>query len=202
MFELPKTIRIDDEEYSIRNDGDFRTVLDCLEALQDNELPKKERVIASLIIFYDALYYNDEDECNLFEVFNTQDKLEKAVSEMYTFINCGKKDSLGSNVNYKLMDWKQDNHLIAAAINNVAHIEIRDVAYMHWWTFMGHYISIGDSTFSHIVGIRSKIMEGKKLEDHEKEFRAKNPDYFVWDSQTLEQKELQEEALALWNSGV
>jgi hypothetical protein len=64
---------------------------------------------------------------------------------------------------------------------------------------MGYFSAIGESPLSTVVGIRSKIAKGKKLEKYEQEFRHDNPQYFVWDSRTLQQRE--EDALLneLWN---
>ena len=194
MFELPTSIYIDEEEYLIREQGDFRMVLDCFSALQDEELPKKERIITSVTIFYDSLSLD-----NIFDVFDTQDKLESAIMQMFDFFSCGQRD-LGSRTNYKLVDWEQDNHLIAAAVNKVANTEIRSLPYLHWWTFMGYYISVGESTLSTVVSIRSKIVEGKKLEKYESEFRKKNPSYFIWNRTTVEQREADALIFELWNS--
>ena len=52
MYEIPTTIELDGKEFNIRNNGDYRTILDCFNALQDAELNKQERLFASLIIFY------------------------------------------------------------------------------------------------------------------------------------------------------
>lgn len=193
MFELPTTLTIDSVDFHIRNDGDYRMVLDCFGAIQDEELPKKERIITSLIIFYDTLSLD-----NIFDVLSTPEMLEEAVTKMYDFFNCG-QSNMGNRQNHKLIDWEQDNHIIASAINHVANIEVRSIPYMHWWTFMGHYISIGESVLSTVVNIRTKMVEGKKLEKHEQEFKRKNPDYFVWNRTTVEQREADALARELWN---
>lgn len=52
MYTIPTAINIDGMEYKIRNDGDFRVILDCFRALEDIELDAKERLLACLIIFY------------------------------------------------------------------------------------------------------------------------------------------------------
>ena len=193
MFELPTSVIIEDEEYSIRNEGDYRMVLDCFSAMQDEELPKKERLITSLVIFYESFSLD-----NVFEKLDTPEKMEQAIEKMYNFFNCN-QSSVGNRNPHKLIDWEQDNHLIASAINNVANTEVRSVPYMHWWTFMGHYISIGESVLSTVVQIRSKMLEGKKLEKYEQEFKKKNPDYFVWNRTTVEQREADALARELWN---
>ena len=78
----------------------------------------------------------------------------------------------------------------------------RALTYLHWWTFMGYFCSIGESTLSTVVSIRDKILKGKKLEKYETEFRRDNPQYFKWDSRTLQEKEDDELLKQLWDFGV
>jgi len=117
-------------------------------------------------------------------------------------LNCGDDTGVGANKHRKLIDWQGDQQLIASAVNKVANTEIRTLEYLHWWTFMGYYLAIGESPLATIVGIRNKIMEGKKLEKHEQKFRSDNPQYFIWDNKSLADKEAEEEIMSLWNSGV
>lgn len=193
MFELPISVTIEDIEYPIRNKGDYRMVLDCFNALNDEQLSQENRLITTLIIFYD----NVNEPYDLVDVFGNH--LEQAVREMMKFFNCGREDGVGAKTNYKLVDWEQDSQLIAAGVNQVAGKEIRLEPYVHWWTFMGYYCSIGESSFSTVVGIRSKIKKGKKLEKYEQEFKKDNPQYFIWDSSTSEDKDAMDLVNSIWN---
>ena len=195
MFELPTSVIIDDVAYPIRNRGDFRMVIDCFTALSDFELDASYRTMTCLIIFYDGM----RDENDVVATFGNN--LDKAITKMYEFFNCNQLSSPGAHMKHKLVDWKQDAQLIAGAINLVAGKEIRAEAYLHWWTFMGYYLNIGECAFSTIVGIRHKIKSGKKLENHEKEFKRDNPQYFVWDSQTTEENQADDYLRSLWNNG-
>ena len=195
MYELPISVTISGVEHPIRNKGDFRVVLDCFDALADVELDKEYRTLSSLIIFYEEL----TDIESVFEVFSEDDVI-KAVDEMNRFFNCGQDDSPGMKVPYKLVDWNKDEHLIMSAINNVAKKEIRLEPYVHWWTFTGYYLAIGESAFANVVGIRAKMMKQEKLEKYERKFIAENPDYFNWKSKTPEQEAEDAEILGLWNS--
>ena len=168
-------------------------VLDCLAALGDETLSKTERLIAALIIFYED--FNDISD------FTEDVNLEELVKQMFWFFNCGEPNGVGMATQYKLIDWESDSQLICSAINKVAGKEIRLEPYIHWWTFMGYYISVGDSPLATIVGLRSKLARGKKLEKHELEFKRNNPQYFTWDARTIEQKEADELVKKLWNSG-
>ena len=195
MFELPTTVTIKDREFGIRDDGDYRMVLDVFSALQDIDIPKKERMITAIVIFYDGFSLD-----NVFEKAESSEIMEELVTKMFDFISCG-QTNMGNKTNHKLIDWEQDEQLIASAVNNVANTEIRTVDYMHWWTFMGHYISVGESVLSTVVQIRSKLVEGKKLEKHEQEFRKKNPEYFIWNRQTVEDREADALIKEIWNQG-
>ena len=196
MYTLPTTVKIRDNDFKIRNKGDFRMVLDCFNALQDDNLSQQERVISSLIIFYDDVH-SYEDLCVLFK---DDEDLKLAIEKMYDFFNCNQKE-VGAKQNYKLIDWDNDSQIICSAINNVANIEIRSLEYLHWWTFMGYYISIGESVLSTVVGIRHKIATGKKLEKYEKDFKKDNPNYFNFDYRTSEQREEDAKFRAMWEGG-
>ena len=196
MYTLPTTVKIRDNDFKIRNKGDFRMVLDCFNALQDNNLSQQERVISSLIIFYDDVH-SYEDLCVLFK---DDEDLKLAIEKMYDFFNCNQKE-VGAKQNYKLIDWDNDSQIICSAINNVANIEIRSLEYLHWWTFMGYYISIGESVLSTVVSIRHKIATGKKLEKYEKDFKKDNPNYFNFDYRTSEQREEDAKLRAMWEGG-
>ena len=193
MFELPINITTSSGDvYGITNKGDYRMVLDCFNALNDTELSEDERVLASLLIFYNDIDLEDIDALG-------QDTYVELVKAMFNFMRCEEEDD-GKQSNFKLIDWNKDANIIAAGINNVAKIEIRAVEYMHWYTFMGYYMSVGESVLSTVVGIRHKIATGKKLEKYEKEFKNDNPNYFNIDSRTVEQKEADDFVRSIWNN--
>ena len=192
MYELPITITVNENVYSIRNKGDYRMVLDVFTVLNDVELSEQERILTSLIIFYTEF----DDVERLFAC--SEEELTALTEEMFNFFNCG-QTSPGANTNVKLIDWDNDEQLIASGINNVANTEIRSVEYCHWWTFMGYYLAIGESPLSTVVGIRNKIVKGKKLEKYEQEFKRDNPQYFNWDRRTLQEKEDDALLQELWN---
>lgn len=193
MYEIPTSIEIDGRKFQIRNNGDYRVILDCFEVLKAQELDVKERLLACLLIFYQD-FSTIEDIANLSNV-------DKLVTEMYNFFNCGSSSHVGTQMKHSVVDWKEDSQLICSAINNVAGKEVRSEPYIHWWTFMGYYTAIGESPISSIIRIRTKMLENKKLEKYEKEFKQRNPQYFVWNSTTLEESEADKLAREIWNSG-
>lgn len=195
MYELPTSIVIGDKKFQIRENGDFRMVLDCFNALNDLELNKEERIISSLILFYQDL--NDVEDVYACDCIAT------LAQEMMKFFNCGSNDMNEKKSSYRLIDWDKDSNLICSAVNKVAGKEVRAEEYIHWWTFMGYYMAIGQSPLSTIVGIRGKIARQEKLEKYEKRFRYDNPQYFNMDYKSLEERELDAEMWKMlegWNT--
>ena len=184
-YELPVSVNVGGKEYSITNRGDFRMILDCFSALNDKEVPKSLRVADSLIIFYEDIN-SDEDIQRVFG-----DHAEEAVKQMFSFFNCYQLEG-GTKVNHKLIDWEQDAQLVCAAVNTVAQTEIRSEPYLHWFTFLGYYMSVGDSVLATVVALRDKRARGKKLEKHEREFINDHPEYFFTTEEIEEQQEIDE----------
>ena len=192
MYQLPTSINIGGKEFGIRNKGDYRMVLDCMLALEDVELDEAERLTSCLIIFY--------EDINSYEELEKLPDIEVAAREMVRFFNLGRDDKPGLKTNYNLIDYEKDEQLICSAVNNVAGVEIRTVPYCHWWTFMGYYMAIGESTLSTIVGIRYKIASHQKLEKYEIKFKNENPQYFNMDYRSISDRQLSEEFLReVWN---
>ena len=194
MYELPTTITVKDRQFHIRNSGDFRMVLDCFSALQDEELSEEYRILACLLIFYNEFNsVQDVQDC--------EEYVEELVHELFVFINCGQETSPGVERDIPLIDWENDSPMVCAAINNVAKMEIRAMEYLHWWTFLGYYMSVGESVLSTVVGIRDKIAHHKKLEKWEQDFKKSNPKYFIWRKSTVQDREAENLIRDLWNKG-
>lgn len=192
MYDLPTSITIEDRQYQITDNGDYRVVLDCFNALSDNEESEDINVLASLLIFYNE--FNTADDLP-----TDEETITALVKEMYKFFNCGREETVGADAGHRLIDWEDDNIMVTAAINNVAHTEIRSLPYLHWWTFMGYYMSVGESVLSTVVGIRSKLLKGKELDKWEKDFKRDNPQYFNWRKRSKEQLDLDEYVRSIWN---
>ena len=168
MYQLQKSIVIDNLQFNIRNDEDFRMVLDSFKGLTDETMGEDLRVLASLLIFYNELdCYEDLYKYN-------EETARKLVEEMYRFFNCGQDKSPGVRTDYNLIDWEKDEQIVCASINAVANKEVRALPYVHWWTFMGYYMGVGESVLSTIVSIRDKIVRHKKLEKWEQDFYREN----------------------------
>lgn len=196
MYELPTSVVVNDHKFTITNKGDYRMVLDCFAALRDTEMSEGLRVLASLLIFYNE-FNEPEDVTSL-----PEDVVRKLVEEMYRFFNQGQDQTIGYKADTSLVDWEKDEILICSAVNVVANQEIRLAPYMHWWTFLGYYMAIGESTLATVMGIRSKIVKHEKLEKWEQKFRRDNPEYFEWKRMTSSEAQKQDDLIReMWNKG-
>lgn len=190
MYELPKTVEVSGKSYKIRNGADYRTIIGVIDVCEDPELTQEEKTVSAFIIFYDGI--NDYED--IIDVFGND--AEEAMKAMMKFISYNYDDELASSAKVKLIDWVQDESLIVSGVNGVAKTEIRELKYLHWWTFLSYYMAIGDGPLATVVSIRNKLAKGKKLEKYEQEFRRENPAYFRWKNEEIEGRNLIE---SIWN---
>lgn len=158
-WQLPASLEIGGAFYHIRTD--FRAVLDILMAFNDPDLPDYAKQQVMIEIIYEE-WKTIPYEC-----------LEEAVKQACWFIDCG--NEIDDKKRPKMVDWEQDSDIIVPAINKVAGIgDIRSLPFLHWWTFMGYFMEIGEGVFSSVLNIRYKKTHGKKLEKWEKDFYREN----------------------------
>ena len=187
-YSLPYSIEVGGINYKIRTD--YHVIIDILTAMNDPEIfepgmteeeKQQERVMTILQILY-----IDFDRM-------PQKDWKEAVEKACDFIDCGIKGD--EKPKPKVMDWEQDAPIILPAINKVAHEDVRKNEHMHWWTFFGYYMEIGESTFSTVVSIREKKRKGQKLEKWELEFYKNNKSIVDIKSKQSERSEEEKDAI-------
>ena len=67
--------------------------------------------------------------------------------------------------------------------------------YLHWWTFLGAYMEIGESLFSQILNVRIKKAKGKKLDDWERDFYKENKNLIDLDVKYTEEEQAERDRL-------
>lgn len=192
--ELPESLIVGDKSYPIRSD--YRNVLQTFEAFNDPELETTEKwIVAIYLLFYDFTCAEDVESA-----VESGFDVSEAIKQLLWFISGGKEERKDDRKEPPTYDWVQDEQIIFSAVNNVAKKEVREVDYMHWWTFLGYFNEVGEGTFSYIVGIRNKLNKGKKLEKHEKEFLNKNKDIVLIKKKlSKEEQEKEDEFQTLLN---
>lgn len=157
-YDLPTSLEIGGVGFPIRYD--WRAIMDIMAACNDPDLDDEGKSIAMLQIFYPD-WRNIPPDC-----------VEEALKKACEFIDCGQKDD--GKPKPKMIDWEQDASIIIPEINKVAKQEIRLDPNIHWWTFFGWFMGIGDGLLSSILHIRQKKAKHKKLEKWEQEFYREN----------------------------
>lgn len=158
VYELPTSLTIGGVGYPIRYS--WTAALDILAACADPDLDEYAKAACLLqILFPDH------------ESIPTE-HLGEACQKASDFIDCGQKDD--GKVRPKMIDWAQDAAIIIPEINKVACREIRLDPNIHWWTFYGWFMGIGDGLLASVLHVRQKKAKGKKLESWEREFYEEN----------------------------
>lgn len=178
-WELPTSLCVGGQEWAIRTD--FRAVLDILKYFADPDYEPDEQWEICLDILY-------EDYANM-----PPELIEEAAKRAVEFIDMGIKDD--GKKRPALMDWEKDAPVIIPSVNRVVGQEVRALPYMHWWTFLGAYMEIGESLFSQIISIRSKNAKGTKLEKWEKEFAQENRELIELKPKRQERSQEEKDAL-------
>ncbi len=182
---LSKTLLVDNKNYPIRTD--YRDVLQIFEAFQDPELKQEEKwIVAVYLLFEDFSCAED-----VFFAVENGFNIEEAIQQLCKFISAGSPEK--EVLEKPTYSWQKDEQIIFSAVNKVVGTEVRNLDYLHWWTFLGYFNEIGEGTFSFIVGIRHKLNKKKKLEKYEREFLSHNKE-MVRLERPKTREELEEEA--------
>jgi len=166
----------------------------------DWQIETNYKAVLDVLIQYNNPDYDEEDKLFylLIGLVKDFDKLDpcdylEMCSALSDFIDMGATDK---TVKPRVMDWEQDASIIIPEINKQIGngIDVRNMD-MHWWTFLGYYMGIGEGTFAHVVSIRTKKAKHQKLEKWEKDFLNENKDLVLLKEKLSRQEIEEKEAL-------
>lgn len=159
LWSLPTKAEFGSKDYELSTD--FRDILDIIDVLKDESIPKPVRwEIASRLFFGEKIPIAFQKE---------------AIGFFTEFLSYGEQPD-SQKKQKKLIDWTFDAAIIIGDVNKVAGFDVRAVPYVHWWTFLAYFNGIGEGQLSTVVGIRSKLQKGKPLEKWEQEFYLEHKD--------------------------
>lgn len=182
---LPEYLIVGEVDYPIRSD--YRNILQIFEAFQDPELTQEEKWIVAIYLMFECFSCADD----VLQALENGFDAEEAQKQILWFISAGKPES--DIVELPVYNWHQDEQIIFPAVNKVAGKEIRELEYLHWWTFLGYFNEVGEGTFSFIVSIRHKRNHNKKLEKHEQEFFNNNKNLVILRPVLTEEEQREED---------
>jgi hypothetical protein len=174
-YDLPTSLVIGEVAYPIRYG--WRAVLDAISACSDQTLDDALKAYCMIRIMFP-----DWKEI-------PAERLQEACEKACEFIDCGQKRD--DTPKPKLIDWDLDAAVIIPEINKVAGREVRMDPNIHWWTFFGWFMGIGDGLLASVLHIRTKKAKGQKLEKWEQEFYKSNK--ALVDMKEPETEEIREE---------
>lgn len=178
-WSLPTSAVIGGVTYPINSD--YRDILEIFKYMDDDSRPEYIRWQIALALFYEGDIPAEYQQ--------------EAMEYLADFISCGEADDKPAP---KLLDWEQDAQIIVADINKVAGAEIRQIPFLHWWTFLSYFHAIGEGQLSTIVSIRDKLRRKKPLEKWEQEYYRKNISRIRFKTQY---SSAEEDLLKKWGGG-
>lgn len=180
LWSLPTSATFGGVRYGIN--ADFRDVLEVIGYLNDKTRPDFIRWQIALGLFY---------EVEIPRQYQTE-----AMEYLAGFISYGSGEAKPGP---KLIDWEQDAQIIVGDVNKVAGVmDIRSVPFLHWWTFLSYFYSVGEGQLSTIVSIRAKRKKGKKLEKWEEEYYREHKDRIDFKKAVTAEDEAAREYFSKW----
>lgn len=159
---LPRELTVCGKQYRIR--ADFRNVLRIFEALGDQKLTDREKAYIVLMRLYEK---------------PPEQYAEEALTQASWFMDGGDMPHSKPEVS-PVLDWSHDESMLIPAVSRAAGVpDIRELPFLHWWTFLGLFGEIGEGLFSTVMSIRQKRARGKKLEKYEQEFLRRNKELVI-----------------------
>lgn len=155
-WELPTFGVFGERKYPIN--CDFRDIIEIFTYFSDPDLPPYLQWQIALALFY-------QEQIPL-------EHQQAAMEFLSDFISGGK--TVDAPHQPKVLDWEQDGDMIVADVNRVAGREIRELPFLHWWTFLSWFHAIGEGQLSTVIAIRNKLARGEKLESWERTYYREN----------------------------
>ena len=178
IYDLPTTLNVNGVDREIN--ADFRDVIIICNALSDDTLTAREKNY----ILLNNLYVDEISELG---------DTREAVKQALLFINWGKEYKKTEEPPPRLLDWEKDYNAIISAVNGKAKTveDVRELPFLHWWTFLGYFAERGRCQISTILEIRDKLARKKKLDKWEEQILREQRDDIIL--KTAEDDEIEAE---------
>jgi len=175
---LPKELAVCGKNLPINTD--FRQILALFPMFADPKLTDTEKAFVCCRRIYrckiDASAFAD------------------ATIQAYRFIDGGEIPK-SEPEKAKIIDWEKDEKIIIPAISKtLGVIDVRELPYLHWWTFLGAFGEIGEGILATVLNLRRKRAAGEKLDKWEEKYVRRNRDLIIIESREDEEALAETEA--------
>ena len=153
---LPKKIKVKDNIYDINYD--YRTIINILQAFEDDELTYQEKIYIMIK--------------NLYKEEIPKDYYEEACLKAVKFIDLGKENNTKANEEIeRTYSFEKDANYIFSGINSTHHIDLEKEDNLHWWKFMAMFMDMStDCMFGELIYYRKRKSEGKLTKEEQKQY--------------------------------
>lgn len=168
-------------------DTDFRTGIQIMQCLQDEEFEEQERMIQALSM----LFYDEENRPDVTD----------AVEGLTWYLNEYNHDKhKKSNEKIKSFDFDVDQWRIYSAFRQQYGINL-NIAHLHWFEFMGMLSNLEECAFTRVIDIRTQKIDPKATAKQRKAICEAKSIYALGKAEeiTPEQKQKEAEALEVFN---
>lgn len=151
---LPTKIEVNGHIYDINYD--YRTIINIILALEDDELTDEEKIY----VMIKNLYKDEIPEIDM----------EEACNKAIKFIDCG-KDYSRNKIQTRIYSFNKDANYIFTGINSTHHIDIDEKPNLHWWKFMDFFMDMSNECmFGELIYYRTRKSEGKLTKEEKEQY--------------------------------
>lgn len=177
----PETVVLGGKEFLINFDFRYSIMFELL--MQDGEVPKEDKIINALDIYFGGSDISEIDISEAVEFityFYSCGKVEEG---------CGKKPDSEVKKNRRIYDFEQDDEYIYSAFLSCYEIDLVDVKELHWWKFRALFKSLGDDCmFSKIMSYRAIEIDNQMSKEERKFYKRMKQIYALPDPRTEDEK--------------
>ena len=180
LDELPKSVTIGDEDYSISSN--FRTFVLFEMLLMDENLSDDDKLEEIVNLVFDG---------------EPPPKItEEVINTIIDFYKCGRvirkpktKATQEKNKNKRVYDFSVDDGYIYSAFLSEYHIDLNEIDYLHWWKFRSLFEGLpSDCEFVKIMGYRGTDVSAIKDKNERSRILKMQALYALPDHLTVEEK--------------
>ena len=180
------------EYEGLKINTNFRSFILFELLMQDRTISTKQQIAVALGLFYEG------------EVFDTKEKIEKAMKGILWFYTLGyknqkKKSESKAKKRYNdIYSYEYDAEYIYSAFLSQYRLDLNEVDYLHWWKFKSLFDGLNEENqICKIMSYRAIDLSKIKDEEQKKHYRDLKRDFALPDNRTEEEKE-EDFANALW----